>query len=99
MFTQPYLSRIVPITWSWNIELVRTGMLVFFARLFVSCTETAGDVQLGGLGFIHYNMKLEEQVAQAQAVKKHVPGFVITPATLSEGNTIADFEQVKVRLL
>lgn len=53
-------------------------------------------IQLGGLGFIHYNMKLEEQVAQAQRVKKHVPGFVLTPSTLAENNTIADFEQTKV---
>lgn len=51
---------------------------------------------MGGLGFIHYNIKMEEQVAQAQKVKRHVPGFVMTPTTLSEFSTIADFEAVKV---
>jgi len=54
------------------------------------------ELQMGGLGFIHYNMKMEEQVAQAQKVKRHVPGFVMTPTTLSESSTIADFEAVKV---
>lgn len=52
---------------------------------------------MGGLGFLHYNMKLEEQVAQAQRVKRHVPGFVMTPTVLQSSNTIADFEALKVR--
>ncbi|KAK9916018.1 hypothetical protein WJX75_007361 [Coccomyxa subellipsoidea] len=50
---------------------------------------------MGGLGFLHYNMKLEEQVAQAQRVKRHVPGFVMTPTVLRESNTIADLEALK----
>lgn len=53
-------------------------------------------MQMGGLGFLHYNMKLEEQVAQAQRVKRHVPGFVMTPTVLRESNTIADLEALKV---
>lgn len=52
---------------------------------------------MGGLGFLHYNMKVEEQVAQAQRVKQHVPGFVTRPATLAPHSTIADFESAKVR--
>ncbi len=52
--------------------------------------------QMGGLGFIHYNIKLEEQVAQAQRVKRHVPGFVMMPTALRETDTIADFEALKV---
>jgi hypothetical protein len=51
---------------------------------------------MGGLGFLHYNMKVEEQVAQAQRVKQHVPGFVTRPATLAPHSTIADFEALKV---
>ncbi|BDA44055.1 Inosine-5'-monophosphate dehydrogenase 2 [Coccomyxa sp. Obi] len=51
---------------------------------------------MGGLGFIHYNIKLEEQVAQAQRVKRHVPGFVMMP-TLGVTDTIADFEALKAR--
>jgi IMP dehydrogenase len=52
---------------------------------------------MGGLGFLHYNMKMEEQVMQAQRVKQHVPGFVTCPATLAPHSTIADFESMKVR--
>ncbi len=51
---------------------------------------------MGGLGFLHYNMKAEEQVQQAKRVKQHVPGFVTRPATLAPQSTIADFESIKV---
>ena len=50
---------------------------------------------MGGLGFIHYNLRLEEQVKQAQRVKQHVPGFVCAPATLPPGATVADWEALK----
>lgn len=54
-------------------------------------------MQLGGMGFLHYNMRTEEQVAQAKRVKRHVPGFVTTPATLAPQSTIADFEALKAQ--
>ena len=52
--------------------------------------------QMGGLGFIHYNLPVEEQVAQALRVKRHVPGFMVAPAVLSAHDTIADWEGLKV---
>ena len=52
---------------------------------------------MGGMGFLHYNMKAEEQLQQAKRVKQHVPGFVTRPATLSPQSTIADFESLKVQ--
>ncbi len=53
-------------------------------------------LQMGGMGFLHYNMKAEEQVQQAKRVKQHVPGFVTRPATLAPQSTVADFESLKV---
>ena len=57
---------------------------------------TSAWVQMGGMGFLHYNMTKEEQVQQAKRVKQHVPGFVTRPATLAPQSTIADFESLKV---
>ena len=54
-------------------------------------------MQMGGMGFLHYNMTTEGQVAQAKRVKQHVPGFVTSPAALAPQSTIADFEALKVR--
>ena len=52
---------------------------------------------MGGMGFLHYNLTTEEQVAQAKRVKRHVPGFVTSPAALAPQGTIADFEALKVQ--
>ena len=56
-------------------------------------------VQLGGLGFLHNNMTLEEQLAQAQRVKRHVQGFVLSPAVLSPDATVAEYDALRVRWL
>ncbi|KAK9809215.1 hypothetical protein WJX72_011502 [[Myrmecia] bisecta] len=49
----------------------------------------------GGIGFVHYNMTLEEQVQNVARVKRHKPGYVVTPAVMSPQNTIADLEALK----
>lgn len=40
-------------------------------------------VQLGGIGFVHYNMPLEQQVQTVQKVKQQAVGFVANPVVLS----------------
>jgi IMP dehydrogenase len=51
------------------------------------------------MGFIHYNNTIEEQLANVVKVKRHIPGFVVTPATLPPTATIADIEKLRVRLV
>ena len=46
---------------------------------------------LGGLGVLHYNSTVAEQVAEAAAVKAAVPGFVGTPLVLRPDSTVADW--------
>ena len=53
-------------------------------------------VQMGGLGFIHCNMTLEQQVAEAQLVKRHAPGFVVHPFVLKPTDTVQNFEAAQV---
>lgn len=49
----------------------------------------------GGIGIIHYNMTIEEQVYEVRKVKKFKNGFITDPACLSPENTIADVDALK----
>jgi IMP dehydrogenase len=46
---------------------------------------------LGGLGVLHYNSTLEEQVREAASVKAAVPGFVGEPLVLRPDATVAQW--------
>ena len=49
----------------------------------------------GGLGIIHYNMTVEEQVSEVRKVKKYRNGFITDPLCLSPASTVADVHRVK----
>ena len=44
----------------------------------------------GGLGVIHKNMSIEEQVRQVHAVKRAENGMIYDPVTIRRGSTVAD---------
>eukprot|EP00388_Colpodella_angusta_P026532 GDKK01006068.1.p1 GENE.GDKK01006068.1~~GDKK01006068.1.p1 ORF type:complete len:518 (+),score=130.01 GDKK01006068.1:32-1555(+) len=50
---------------------------------------------LGGIGIIHNNMTIEEQVEQVKAVKRFENGFIRDPICLKPDNTIADVDEIK----
>ncbi|MFQ5965510.1 MAG: IMP dehydrogenase [Candidatus Scalinduaceae bacterium] len=50
---------------------------------------------LGGIGIIHYNNSIDEQVKEVQLVKRFENGFITEPVTLSPENTIADVDKIK----
>ncbi len=50
---------------------------------------------LGGIGIIHYNNTIEEQVREVRHVKRFENGFITDPVTLSPGNTISDVDKIK----
>ncbi|GAB4823609.1 hypothetical protein N2152v2_010655 [Parachlorella kessleri] len=52
---------------------------------------------LGGCGFIHYNMTLEEQLQHVQVAKRHTPGMVVRPVCLPPSATVADLYDLKER--
>lgn len=54
-------------------------------------------LQLGGMGFVHYNNTNEEQLAHIQKVKNHTPGMIITPSVVSPSDPISKLDQQKVR--
>ncbi|KAJ0395911.1 hypothetical protein P43SY_000417 [Pythium insidiosum] len=49
----------------------------------------------GGIGIIHYNMTVEEQVKEVQLVKKFKNGFITDPKCLSPEDTLADVDRIK----
>ncbi len=49
----------------------------------------------GGIGVIHYNyLTIEEQIAEAEKVKRFEAGFVLKPLVLSPQNTIHDIYEI-----
>lgn len=50
---------------------------------------------LGGIGIIHYNNTVEEQVREVWRVKRFENGFITDPVVLGPDNTIADIDRIK----
>ncbi len=49
----------------------------------------------GGLGVIHYNCSIAEQVDEIRKVRRFENGFILDPVVLSPENTIADVDRIK----
>ncbi|ANF51050.1 IMP dehydrogenase [Chryseobacterium glaciei] len=65
-------------------------------------TVTEGDLaialaRVGGLGFIHKNMTIEEQAAQVNRVKRSENGMISDPVTLSKDHTLAEAKETMSR--
>ena len=51
----------------------------------------------GGIGIIHYNCSIEEQVSEVDRVKRSESGMITAPITLTEDKTIRDALEVTAR--
>ncbi|MGQ9524757.1 MAG: IMP dehydrogenase [Armatimonadota bacterium] len=51
----------------------------------------------GGIGIIHRNMSIEDQVAEVDKVKRSESGMIVEPVTLSPHNRLSDAIQVMER--
>ena len=54
------------------------------------------QMQLGGMGFIHYNNTAEEQLAQVVLAKNHTPGFIVRPAVMGPNEPVSKLYELKV---
>src|SRR4249920_2299971 len=68
-----------------NIPLVSAAMdTVTEARLAIALARE------GGLGIVHRNLSIEDQVAEVDKVKRSESGMIVEPVTLAPTNTIAE---------
>jgi IMP dehydrogenase len=51
----------------------------------------------GGIGIVHYNCSIEEQVAQVKKVRRFENGFILDPLTLSPDHTVQDVWDIKAQ--
>lgn len=50
---------------------------------------------LGGIGMIHYNNSIEDQMAEVRKVKRFKNGFITDPLTLTANHKVSDIDAVK----
>src|SRR5690348_12017578 len=80
-----------------NIQTRLTKDITLNVPLLSAAMDTVTEASLamalareGGLGILHKNMSIEEQVEQVRKVKRSESGLILDPITLQEQATIGD---------
>jgi IMP dehydrogenase len=83
--TSSFLTKNIKI----NIPIVSAAMDT------VTEAELAISIALeGGLGFIHKNMRIDQQAEQVRKVKRSQSGLILDPITLQINSTVRDAEKI-----
>ena len=96
---QPAASDIVPSqanTQTWLTKEIRLDIPVLSSAMD---TVTESDMaivmaQLGGIGVLHRNLTLEQQILAVRQVKRFESGMVVNPITIAPDATLADAEGI-----
>src|SRR4249919_2180372 len=85
--TRSYLTREIPL----NIPILSSAMdTVTEADMAIAMAH------LGGIGVLHRNMDIDDQVSAVRAVKRFESGMVVNPITMTPDKTLAEaFELMK----
>jgi IMP dehydrogenase len=91
----PAYSQVLPARTDTRTRLTRTiGLNI---PLLAAAMDTVSEgpmaiamAQQGGMGVVHKNLTIEEQVAQVRSVKKFESGMVVNPVTIHPEQTLAD---------
>lgn len=95
----PAYSEVLPRETNISSKLTRNIRLnipiVSAAMDTVTEAELAISMALeGGLGFIHKNMRIDQQAEQVRKVKRSQSGMILDPVTLSVHSTVQDAENI-----
>jgi IMP dehydrogenase len=95
----PSYSEVLPRETNISTRLtqnIRLNMPIVSAAMdTVTEAELAISMALeGGLGFIHKNMRIDEQAEQVRKVKRSQSGMILDPVTLSVNSTVQDAENI-----
>lgn len=96
---QPAASDIVPSQANTQTRLTRNIGLNIPILSSAMDTVTEADMaivmaQLGGIGVLHRNLTLEQQIAAVRQVKRFESGMVVNPITIAPDATLADAEAI-----
>jgi IMP dehydrogenase len=91
----PAYSQVLPNRTDTRTRLTRDIGLNIPLLAAAMDTVTEGQMaiamaQQGGIGVVHKNLTIEEQVKQVRAVKKFESGMVVNPVTIRPDQTLAD---------
>ncbi len=99
LLLMPCASKVLPNEVDLTSQLTRNIWinLPIIGAAMDSVTEHRTAICLareGGIGIIHKNMTLEEQILEVKRVKKSESGMIIDPVTTTENSTVADVQQI-----
>ena len=85
------VARLTP-SISLNIPIISAAMdTVTEARLAIALART------GGIGIVHRNLSVADQVAEVDKVKRSESGMIVEPLTLRAGHTVAEALELMAR--
>ena len=95
----PQESNVLPIHVSLKTQLTKNIELNIPIVSAAMDTVTEANLAIalargGGIGFIHKNMSIEEQVHQVDLVKRSESGMIVNPITLNLNSTLKDAEDL-----
>jgi len=99
---QPAASEILPSQADTTTQLTREIGLNIPILSSAMDTVTEADMaivmaQMGGLGVLHRNLDLDQQIAAVRQVKRFESGMVVNPITISPEKTLADAETIMMQ--
>jgi len=99
VFLSPRYSDFIPSEASTETKLTRniSIKMPLISAAMDTVTESRMAIALaeaGGIGIIHKNNSIEEQIAHVRSVKKYESGVVRDPITIESDKTIAELKQL-----
>lgn len=87
-----------------NLETNLTRNIKIKSPFISSPMDTVTEAEMaiglalwGGIGIIHYNNTIEQQVEEVRKVKRYENGFINNPLVLSPDHRISDIDMIKAR--